>query len=83
MKAGHVKGAVQEQIKSQPSLTVNDTVVDAAARLQENAEATVVVTKTYEPLHVTEEALAPPHQSAMQTTNRELTQNMASMRQEM
>lgn len=83
MKAGPVTRALQEQIKAQLSLTFYDTVVDVVVRLQEDAEATMSVTKRHEPLHIREESLAPYPLSAMQNTIRELTQNMASMRQEM
>lgn len=51
MKTEPVRRAIQEQIKAQPTLSFIVTVVEAVAREQEDAEATVTVTKRHEPIH--------------------------------
>lgn len=52
-------------------------------QVQEDAKATVTMTKRHELLHVREGALALSPLLAIQTVIREITQNMASMKQGM
>lgn len=56
MKAGPVKRALQERVKAQCTFSFNNIVVDAVAQEQEDAEATMAVTKW---LHLKDEASAP------------------------
>lgn len=56
--------------------------VDTVAWEQEDAAATVAVIKKYDPLHMPEKALAPSPLSATQTTLRELTLEVASLKQQ-
>lgn len=67
----------------QPVISFQDTMVNVAVQEQEDVEATVTVTKRYEPLHLKEEALALSPLLAIETTLRELAQDMASLKQEM
>lgn len=57
LKAGQVRRALQEQIRTQPAISFHNVVVDAVAREQEDAEATMAVTNRYDPLHMKEEPL--------------------------
>lgn len=60
----------------------NNTVVDAVAWEEEDAETSMTVIRRHEPLHLKEEALAPLPLSALQTAIRELAQDVASLKQE-
>lgn len=60
----------------QPTTSFHNAVVNAVAREQEEADATVAVTNKYEPVYIKEEAL-----SALQTVLTKLSQNVASLKQ--
>lgn len=83
LKARPVRRALQEQIRAQPTISFHDVVVDAATRKQEDADATMKVTKIYDPLHMKEESLAPSLLSAIHTALGELALNVASLKQEL
>lgn len=54
MKPGPVRGVLHERIKEQPTTSFHDMVLDAVVWEQEEANATVSVTKKYEPLYLPE-----------------------------
>lgn len=59
ISTGSVHLAVQERVRSRPSLSFNDVVVEMVARKQEDTEPTIAVTKKSRLVYFREEVLAP------------------------
>lgn len=82
LKASSVWRALQEKVKAQPTSSFDNAEVDVVAQNQKEADATVAVTKKFEPAYLKEEALAPSPLSAMQTVLTKLAQDVATLKQE-
>lgn len=67
VSADPIQGTLQEEMSSQLSFGFNYVVVEAVAQEQEDAEATISVTKRSEPFNLREEVLASSPLSNLQT----------------
>lgn len=71
--------ALQEKVRVQPTTSVHNAMADSE---QEEADATVAVTKKFEPPYLKEEALATSPLSAMQTALTKLALHLATLKHE-